>query len=369
MIITLLLTILIPAICLFINHRFPKIKAIVLAYVFGVLAGNLIPGYLDNEILNHTTTAGVLIAIPLLLFPTDVKQWLSQPKKVMLGFLLAVSSTLLAVFATWFLFRGQLEHPALSAGMLAGVYTGGTINLNAIAFAFNDSSEHILLMNSYDMIISGAYLFILMSFLPKLLSKFLPSGERQGHSTFTEDFRQFAKLPTSRKTRNILIGLAASFATIGISLGMSFLFTGRLHEVLIIGSISALALAGSFYKPLRNKKGHIETAEFFMLVFGFSIGAQANIQSLVTTDATLFNFMLTAFILIVIIHIVLSMFFRVDKDAFAISSGAAILGPPFIGPIADAIDNRFLIAPGIIVAIIGNVVGTYLGILVVYLLS
>lgn len=70
-----------------------------------------------------------------------------------------------------------------------------------------------------------------------------------------------------------------------------------------------------------------------------------------------------------VIHLILSKIFKIDVDTFIVSSTAAVFGPPFIGPVSESINNRNLIGPGIIVALMGNAIGTYLGIVVVELLQ
>jgi uncharacterized membrane protein len=70
----------------------------------------------------------------------------------------------------------------------------------------------------------------------------------------------------------------------------------------------------------------------------------------------------------IIVHLLLCMIFRIDRDTFVISSAAALFGPPFIAPIAKAIQNPQLIPIGLALGVLGLAVGNYLGISVSHLL-
>ena len=51
-----------------------------------------------------------------------------------------------------------------------------------------------------------------------------------------------------------------------------------------------------------------------------------------------------------------------------ITSTAAIYGPAFIGPVANAIKNRDMIVPGITMGLLGYAIGNYIGIGIAMLL-
>jgi uncharacterized membrane protein len=70
----------------------------------------------------------------------------------------------------------------------------------------------------------------------------------------------------------------------------------------------------------------------------------------------------------VALHLFFCWLFRVDVDTAIISSGAAIMSPPLLGPVADAIGNRQVLISGLTTGIIGYAIGTYLGIGLAHLL-
>ena len=109
-------------------------------------------------------------------------------------------------------------------------------------------------------------------------------------------------------------------------------------------------------------------ADYFMLIFGFTLGLRANLQELFADPSALMYYFMVTYILMLMIHLGLSKIFKIDVNTFLISSTAAIFGPPFIGPVAESLKDRSLITPGIIVALLGNAIGTFVGVGMVYLL-
>jgi uncharacterized membrane protein len=71
----------------------------------------------------------------------------------------------------------------------------------------------------------------------------------------------------------------------------------------------------------------------------------------------------------ILIHLLFAFIFRIDTDTLIISSTAAIFGPVFIGPVANAIKNQKVIAFGIIMGLIGYAAGNYLGLAVAWFLN
>jgi uncharacterized membrane protein len=70
-----------------------------------------------------------------------------------------------------------------------------------------------------------------------------------------------------------------------------------------------------------------------------------------------------------LLHGLLSWIFRVDVDNFLIISVSLSMSPPFVPAVAAALKNRDIIMPGMIIGMVGYAAGTYLGILLGYLVQ
>lgn len=359
---------LLPLLFFAIEKRWSWFKPIVMAYAIGIIAGNLAPESFDPALLNEVTGISIILAIPLMLFPTHIKSWVKQPKTLLLAYGLAAISTTLSVIVGWFIFKDELAQIAVISGMLEGVYTGGTVNLNAIAIAFNAPESLIVLVNGYDMAISGIYLLGIFTFLPKLLGKVLPMTNTLEKTEAMISDNSFSNLSLSTQSIQVLKGISMAVLVIGMVAGISFWAKDKIDELIMVFGVTGVALLFSNIKWIRSLDSNMPTADYLMIVFGFSLGLQANLSEMFYEQSGVFGYFIFTYLLMLVFHLFLSWVFKVDVYAFLLSSVAAVFGPPFIGPVAESLNHRSMIASGIIIALMGNALGTYLGILLTKIL-
>ena len=153
---------------------FNKIGSIVLVYIAGILLGNLniLPSNASN-IQDLMTSISIPLAIPLLIFNFNVKNWLKMARPTFISLVTTLLSVVLIVSISSFIFNDGSQNYWKIPGMLVGVYTGGTPNLAAIKTALNVDSETYILTHTFDMIFSSIYLLFLMVLGKPLFSLFL----------------------------------------------------------------------------------------------------------------------------------------------------------------------------------------------------
>src|SRR5690606_26567319 len=95
---------------------------------------------LDEKTSKTLTEAAVPLAIPLMLFSLDLKAWLRLAPKTVLSFCFSLFAICLSATLLAFAFQ-DLPELWKMAGMLVGVYTGGTPNMSAIGMALEVSNE------------------------------------------------------------------------------------------------------------------------------------------------------------------------------------------------------------------------------------
>jgi len=159
----------------------------------------------------------------------------------------------------------------------------------------------------------------------------------------------------------LLAGLALAVLFVGIAIGSSMLIYGEIVEALVILILATLGIAAPFFKKVRLLGGTFKTASYMLLVFALAVGSMANFSELVASGSILFWFCGFMIVGSIMLHYLLAMLFRVDRDTLINTSTAAILGPAFIGPVAQAIGNREIITVGIALGLIGLAIGNYLG--------
>ena len=345
------------------------VSPIIICYLVGIIAGNITGLSFNQAILEDVTSISVVLAIPLLLFSANFSRMMKQVRPALLAFFLGISGVILCSVFAFLIFRDQLSQPGAVSGMMIGVYTGGTFNMSAIGIALDVEEEVFILLNSADIVFSGIYFIFLMTIGKPILSLFLPvyKEKRKNHNKHLEEVQ--AEEDSGRSLKNVTIGIFLSVLVAAAAVGLSVLITGQLTEPLIILGITSFGIAASFLSKIRNLPHTFSSANYLLLVFAVAMGSRANFSQLLSASSTLFYF--SGFVVLgsVLLHFLLSFIFRIDRDTVIIASTAAIFGPAFIGPVANAIGNRDIIATGVALGLIGYAIGNYLGLGLAYILN
>lgn len=354
-------------------HKWSKINflsPIVICYGLGIVLGNL-PFLEMNDSVNQALSEGTVpLAIPLLLLSTDLKAFIRNAGKTTLAFFLGLLAVTVAAGISAWIFADKTPESAKMAGMLVGVYTGGTPNMAAIKIAVNASEETFALLNLTDLICSGIYLVFLTSIAHKVLGFILPKYKLRGDTgTESQSAAGFAGLGISKSIMNILLLTGLGALVVGASAGITLLITGELSLAILILFLTAMGIGASLIKPIRQIRGGYEYGQFLLLIFSAVMGMRSNFAELAQGSGTALAFTATLFGIAIGLHLLLSIAFRVDVDTFMITSTAGIFGPVFIGQVASAMNNRELIFPGIAAGLVGYAAGNFLGIGIYTLMS
>jgi len=332
---------------------------VVLCYIFGILLVNAVHFPIHKPESIFFTQYTVALAISLLLFSTDFLHWLRHAKNTVLSITIAFGSVLIFSSIGAFLLSNKIEEPGKIAGMLVGVYTGGTPNLSAIGLALSVKEETFVLINAVDIIFGAIYLIFLMSVAQKLLGKFLPSSQKNEAAS-----EYIATEATVKKTsiQNILSAIGLSALIFALSIGLSFLLFGEVKIAPVILAITTLSIACSFSKRVRTLQCSFDTGQYILLMFCVAIGTLADINELLVASPYIFLFVGLAMFGAIVLHYLLAAVFKIDVDTVLITSTGAIYGPAFVGPIAGVLKNREAVVAGLTAGLLGYALGNYLGI-------
>ena len=110
-------------------------------------------------------SATILLAIPLLLFSSNVRQWKQLAGKTLASLFLGLIAVVVVIVLGYLIFytKGSKDLWKV-AGMLVGVYTGGTPNLAALKMMLNVDADTYILTHTYDLVVGIFYLAFLMTF-------------------------------------------------------------------------------------------------------------------------------------------------------------------------------------------------------------
>ncbi len=393
---------------------FQRIGSVILAYALGLIIGNigLLPAVsdffyriysinpditlddvkqmfgqgtiLESDILYYKirelqdvfTIITIPIALPLLLFSTDIKAWSKLAGITLLSMFLAIVSVVIVVIAGHFVFTGQgIDQLWKVSGMMIGLYSGGTPNLASLKLMLDVDSETYILTHTYDTIVSAAYLFFLISIGKKIFSQFLPrfkdEGKNESEEYSEENANDFVLRELIKKVNffPLLKTLLIVVGIFGVSGLISFLFPKNMQMLVVILCITTLSILVTLVPKLKLSKFAYNTGIYFILVFSTVVASMADISNLTNSSPVLLYYVCFAIVFSLFLHVLLAKIFKVDADTVMVTSTALICSPPFVPMVVSAINNKKVLVSGLTVGIIGYVVGNYLGVLVAYFLQ
>ena len=351
-----------------------KINPVIICYVLGIVVGNV--GVLPEgfaALQDQLSSVVVALSIPLLLFSVNVKRWTETSLRALSALGLAALAVAVSTAVGHLLFRSAVPNSPRIAGMLVGLYTGGTPNLAAIGKALNVASEPYLAVHASDTILGGVYILFVISVAKPLLSRVLIPFKR-GTSVPVEEIdptatTRFGDIFRRGHRLQSLVALVLSVVLVGVSVGISTLVSPDWETVVVLLSLTTLAILLSLSARVRNIRTSFRMAEYLVLVFCLIVGSMANVQRLLDTPLQLLGFVALAMFGAFFLHIILCRIARIDVDTMIVTSTAAICSPPFVGMAAVAIRNRAVISAGITAGIIGYAAGNYLGVAVALILE
>ncbi len=346
-----------------------KIGAVFVCYFAGALVGNshLMPQDAAG-LQDIISSVCVALALPLLLFSMDVRAWIKTAGKAILSL---TGSTIIIVALAG---AGSIliaDHTADSwklGGLAIGVYTGGTPNMAAIKTALNVDPTAYVMMHTYDVVISFAYILFAITIAQRLMNRFLPEykapvhHERADRSYDAEDIHSYRDMLNLKTFKGLGFALLIAAAILGISAGIAELFPKTVSTAITILMITSLGIGASFITRIRTIEKTYQLGMFFILVFCLVVGSMADITKLVHINWPIFLYISLCVFGTFVLHAVWCKIFRIDTDTFLVTSVSAVCSPPFVPVVAQALNNKQVILSGLTTGIIGYAVGNYLGI-------
>ena len=373
-----------------------QIGTVIMAYAVGIvlaLTGVMpIKGTVDYESLagiqKLIQNLTIPIAIPLMLFNCDFRLWTKALPKTLSALVGGLLSIVIAVVAAFFIFKATGSGPEdlnNVAAMMVGFYTGAAMNFYALGAALHVNPETIVLTYTFEVLVTFPFIVFIVGGGYKLFRKLLPFKDPSSTIDETEDNIVVTANPNKKLTKyddieqngienyngifnkktllNILASVGLSILITGIGAGLSFLITGKLHELVIILTVTTLAIAASFINKVRNLEKTFETGMFLILIFSVVVASQFDISTINMETISICLFILFILVVSVVLHIFFSWLAKVPGDLFTVAHIGMLCSPPFIPPIVGAMKNKKVLISGIVIGLAGYAFGTYLGLL------
>jgi uncharacterized membrane protein len=319
----------------------------------------------------------VPLAFPLLLFSLNIKRWLRFAKQGFISMILALISVVAIVSSGYLIFKNIVPDSWKVAGMLVGVYTGGTPNLVSLKVALGVDPNLFVMTSTYDMIVGAITIIFFITVGPKLFRAILPPFKHSGETEATdamieeaESFEDFTGMFRKGRFLPLLKALGLALIIFISSFGISLLMPGISQMVVVILSITTLAILASLINWINKIEKTFQLGMYFILVFSFTVASMADLGVIFSIGFLgLFAYITYAYFGTLFLHLILSKIFKVNADDFLITTTAFVFSPPFVPVVAGALKNKDVIITGITVGIIGYVIGNYLGVALGYFLK
>lgn len=370
-----LLFLILPALLLWLMEKqswAQKIGAIILCYASGLLMGNL--GVIPGSVAPVQTTLSevtIALALPMLLFTLNIKEWSHMAGKAMLSLLFATVSvvTLASSFYLIFTDNNTTESSHLAA-MSVGVYTGGTPNLAAIKSGLGIDHELYLLFHSFDTLLGASYMLFMVSIAIPIFRAFLPSpisteAQQSNYEleTHNDDYSPLIKISNVKHISKVL-GLATitvALSLLGAEISKA-LFNLENTAAITIILLTSFGILFSLNTKVRALNLAYKMGMYLILVFCMVVASMADLNKLLDFNATVAIFLFGTAIGSLLLHALFCKIAKVDSDTFMVTSVSAICSPPFVPMMVKALNNPNVLLSGMTTGIIGFALGNYLGI-------
>ena len=373
-----------------------KIGTVILAYAVGIIMSltgfvTFEPGTADaatfESIQKLIMNISVPLAIPLMLFNCDFKLWTRALPKTILALVGGIIAITVAVISGFFIFRstGVNDIENVSA-MMTGIYTGGTMNFNALGAALGVDPTTITLVLTFQMLITFPLIMFITGGGYRLFRKILPFPDESTSITLNSNMEDhgienYGMMLNKKVFPKTMLGLLLSIGFLAVGAGLSLLLynlgvvgdqetgTGKLNELVIILTITTLSIIASFSKKIRELPKTFELGMIFILIFSIAVASQFNPYSIDMSAISLGLFVLYIMLVSVIIHIIFCRFSKINGDLYTVAQVGLFCSPPFIPPVVGAMGNKKVLISGIVIGLIGYAIGTYMGVGIAYLLK
>lgn len=362
-----------------------KLSGAVIALLGAIALSNtgLIPT--ESAVYDAVWSYIVPLAIPLLLFHIDFQKVWKESGRLLLMFLLSAMGTAIGTVLAFFALRERIPHLDAIGAMMSGTYTGGSVNLAAMASKFETPGEWVAVSVVADNLMMALYFLLLMAipalsfFQKRYPHPYVQQVEQAAATTGSETTQ--AEAYWKRKEislRDIALSVGTAFFIVALSFKCADFLNVRLpngeeasflqnfvhgllgdrYLLLTTFTFLALLVAPRYFAQLRGSQ---ELGTFLIYLFFVVIGIPASIPLIVQSAPLLLVFVAIIVGTNMIVSLVTGKLFGFKLEEILIASNANIGGPTTAAAMAIAKGWKPLIGPVLVVGTIGYILGNYIG--------
>lgn len=357
-----------------------KLSGAIVALVGAMVLANL--GIIPTESPTYDIVWAYVVplAIPLLLFNSNIVKIWRESGRLLLIFLISSIGTVAGTIIAFFLLRDLIPGVDQIAAMLAGSYTGGGVNFAAMASRFEVAGETVSSTVVADNLLMAIYFLVLIA-IPAIgffrRNYTAPHQNEVEAQTDTHDNQ--AASYWKRKDislSDIALAVGSSFVIVAVSFKLAEVFSSLIPENANIFLTVLRGIIGDDYLMLttitlllvsfvprffESINGAQEIGTFLIYIFFVVIGVPANIWLILQNAPLILVFAAIIVFINMTISFTAGRLFKFDLEEVVLSTNANIGGPTTAAAMAISRGWTKLVAPILIVGTLGYIIGNYLG--------
>jgi uncharacterized membrane protein len=298
-------------------------------------------------------------AIPLLLLKANLRRVVSETRGLLLPFSFGVFGTTLgAILAVFLLPLGD------SAGALAGIfsatYIGGSMNMAAVAQALDVENIIVSASIAADNVIGVIYLAVL-AMIPSLhiFQRFYRDPQPQRETIDQQGTEDRGDAGMRLLDVALSIAIAVSICAIAKAFAVSLAIAD--FDILVITGLSLL-IANLFPQTLQRLRGDFEIGVLMMYLFFAVIGMSVDISALMGQASIVAGFCFIVVISHAVSVFALGWLFKCPLMDIVIASNACAAGPASAAALAAGKGRHDLVAPAVLVGVLGYAIANFVGV-------
>ncbi|MFD1609257.1 DUF819 domain-containing protein [Oceanobacillus luteolus] len=359
-----------------------KLSGAIIALVGAMLLANfnIIPT--ESPVYDTVWTYVVPLAIPLLLFQSNIFKIWNESGRLLIIFLLSSIGTVAGVIIAFFLLKDVIPGLYMISAMMTGSYIGGGVNFAAMAAKFEVPGETVSSTVVADNLLMAIY-FLVLILIPTLnffRRKFRTPYIDELESNTNKD-ENLASSYWGRKEislKDIGLAVGSAFAIVAISFTLAEFFDGLIpsgenvnvfynvlngifgDNYLMLTTLTLLSV--SFFPRLfENINGAQEIGTYLIYIFFVVIGVPASLPLILQNAPLILVFVAIMVFINMLVSFTLGKAFKFSLEEIILASNANIGGPTTAAAMAISRGWTKLVGPILIVGTLGYIIGNYAG--------
>lgn len=356
-----------------------KLSGAIIALIGAMLLSNLGVIPLESPVYDTVWSYVVPLAIPLLLFQSNIVKVWQESKRVLIIFLISTIGTVAGTITAFFLFKDIIPQANLIAAMLSGSYTGGGVNFAAMATRFDVAEGTVSSTVVADNLLMALYFLVLISIPAMNFFKNKFSTPHIDELEKNSDSGNQAASYWERKEislTDIASAIGTAFVIVAVSFSLAEFFSNIIPEnsniflsILrgIIGddylmlTTLTLFLVAIFPKYFEKISGSQEFGTFLIYIFFVVIGIPASIPLILQNAPLILVFAAIIVFVNMLVSFGFGRLFKFNLEEIILASNANIGGPTTAAAMAISRGWTKLVGPILIIGTLGYIIGNYIG--------